>query len=878
MQSKPNPTKKNNPCPACGDNSGKCRTFDDRDLILCMNSDRAPGLRFIGNDKSGLWHQLVPENSATYQPQPRLQVVDQDPPMSLSDRHAWYENFLESKKLSERDRADLTRRGLSDDEIDELPIVSSELGYAVIFRGLDGLFVGAQWRIADPGDGARYKWQNLPGGKQFPGTGEMPIAVYPIDRPRGIALVEGLGVKPYLAAKRLQMIAIGAAGGLHTSSPTQLRQILLKYRDLPVVVVPDAGDVKNPQVMQRHARTEAMLQDMGVKAKFLWWNQLTKDHDDVDEASEDELDTARTVNFKALANLQNDHAFHETLDQIDLLRDAIADPLQRDWVLQNFAVENGLKSKGFNGATLAHLAQARKDAATDLEIVDAHDILEQEQAPKFIVAGHLLEGTVTVLAANGGSGKTTLLYDFAKAIATGHPWSHYPTRQGRCLIVQTDEPRPNIKQKLEIAKFQGVPRGSVEFLTRFRFTQFEKLADRIRRENYTFVVIDSWTAAHAGTGVDLTKSTAGENAYLLRDLAEETGCAIVIVHHLNRMGDLRDSTTLFDNVSEVWKLSKGTPEDKLLNGQRILSIEKSRSDLQGKYILEQNAANYSWVHLGEMSAPDVSGQEPLIGRIFYGMTQTPGKSYSVSEISKIHQVDYHKAETDLERLRRQGAIKARWIVYEEKGFWSYAYTTNVHQEIEAIPEPRAIAQPSKPAQKQVQSEPEISPVIEALIDESVDAAQCAIASGTPEIIEMAIAQLSRLTKPQKRMVWDRLTTEEQQGLTRICKQPDSAEVSAESDADCEVESVTSDSEITECDGFRVGDRVELTLERLDPSGLKDWLKTQKDIRGLQGEIVGIRPYRNRSPRISVRLDDGTIEETLTTFMNHATNNSADEDF
>lgn len=670
--SNPLPTKKINPCPVCGDESGKCRTFADadRDLVLCMSSDRATGFKFLGRDKSGLWNKMVPDRELPYNPPPRMQAVPSSPPMAASDRQTWYENFLATKPLSDRDRADLAGRGLTADEIGTLPVASAEIGYAVVFRGVGGSFVGSQWRMAEPGDGARYRWQNLPGGKNHPAfPEELPLAIWECDRPRGLALVEGTGIKPYLAAKKLGMIAIGAAGGLHASAPGQMRAILQQYRNLPVVIVPDAGDIKNPHVMQRHGRTEAFLQDLKIKVKFLWWNQLTKDHDDVDEADEDVLDAARFVSLKAIANIQNDHAFNETLDQVDVLQEAISDPLQRDWVLQSFAVENGLKNKGFNGSTLAQIAQARRDAREDLDVVDAHDILDHEQAPKFLIGGHLLEGTVTVLGAIGGTGKTTLLYDFAKAIATGKPWSHHPVRQGRCLIVQTDEPKPNIKQKLQVAQFRDVPRGSVEFLTRFRFTQFEKLADRVRREKYAFVVIDSWTAAHAGTGIDLTKSSAGENAYLLRDLAEEVGCAIVVVHHLNKNGDLRDSSALFDNVSEVWKLTRGTPEQQLFKYQRMLIVEKSRSDLQGLYLLEQKPADYSWEDLGEWGLPDVSGSEPVISQVWAELKN--GRSVSAYQMSQTIHQDYQKVEAALERLHRQGSLSARWIIHNDRGFWAY---------------------------------------------------------------------------------------------------------------------------------------------------------------------------------------------------------------
>jgi hypothetical protein len=286
--SKPIPTRKSNPCPICGDISGKCRTHTDSPLVLCMTSakqlDSTLGYRYIKPTRNKQWEIWVPNGDAKFDRHAwkqrteltrQIKQVEQAKVMSLDERDRFYRDWLAKGSLNERDRTDLSRRGLTNAEINELPAVSSNFGYAVVFKGLYGKFVGAQWRSAEASDGGRYRWHNLLGGKQFPGTDEMPIAVYPVDRPRGIALIEGTGVKPMLASKRLEMVALGAAGGNYVSSMTQLQAVLEEYQNLPVVIVPDAGDILNPQVIARHERTIKALQDLGIKAKFLWWNQRT---------------------------------------------------------------------------------------------------------------------------------------------------------------------------------------------------------------------------------------------------------------------------------------------------------------------------------------------------------------------------------------------------------------------------------------------------------------------------------------------------------------------------------------------------------------------------------------------------------------------------
>jgi len=295
--SKPRPTTRSNSCPICGDVKGKCRTFDDKPLVLCMTADFAPGWKAFGSTKDGLWTQFAPNtdtslpfNRDAWQRRQRQEKPALVPPtLSLEERDRFYRDWLANGSLTARDRADLQRRDITNTSI----ALSCDFGYAIPFKGLDGTYVGAQWRYADPRDGGRYRWHNLPGGKQFPGTSEMPLAVYPVAQPTMLALVEGTGVKPMLAAEQLNGIALGSAGGNHLASPIQLKAVIAAYPGLPLVAIPDAGDVLNPHVMGRHKRTAHQFPE----AKFLWWGQVTKQDNDIDEASAAELASAKLLTW-----------------------------------------------------------------------------------------------------------------------------------------------------------------------------------------------------------------------------------------------------------------------------------------------------------------------------------------------------------------------------------------------------------------------------------------------------------------------------------------------------------------------------------------------------------------------------------------------------
>ncbi|MEC4807096.1 MAG: plasmid replication protein, CyRepA1 family, partial [Jaaginema sp. PMC 1079.18] len=88
-------------------------------------------------------------------------------------------------------------------------------------------------------------------------------------------------LKSRIAAYKLGQTTIGAAGGLFTSSPQQLKQYLGNATECDIY--PDAGDLLNRQVMRRWSAVIKMLQSWGVKVNIAWWGQVAKDSLDCDE-------------------------------------------------------------------------------------------------------------------------------------------------------------------------------------------------------------------------------------------------------------------------------------------------------------------------------------------------------------------------------------------------------------------------------------------------------------------------------------------------------------------------------------------------------------------------------------------------------------------
>ena len=206
----------------------------------------------------------------------------------------------------------------------------TQRGYLCPVKNADGLIVAMQVRLytvggkgkpqdkgeAQKGKG-RYRWlssktKKRPHGQTphvYPqGKKELPLSVhYPLAiRKRQIGICEGTGVKPFLTSQRLGMPVIGAAGGQFASSPltfqeslekvaqkiqkTSLNQVnknLQKFfpnkENIELVIYPDAGDVKNPQVMRRWQKVFELLQQWEWKFTIAWWGQVEKTDPDIDE-------------------------------------------------------------------------------------------------------------------------------------------------------------------------------------------------------------------------------------------------------------------------------------------------------------------------------------------------------------------------------------------------------------------------------------------------------------------------------------------------------------------------------------------------------------------------------------------------------------------
>jgi hypothetical protein len=312
----------------------------------------------------------------------------------------------------------------------------------------------------------------------------------------------------------------------------------------------------------------------------------------------------------------------------------------------------GVKMSQANIDKLIHEGRERVYGRQELDTIDALEIAKDDKCREWLIAGILPLGSVMLLAASGGTGKSTLIYNWALNIALGQPWSKRRCKQGRSLIIQSDEPLVDTSEKLGVIGYAeaGIGAGDIAFWETWRFAHMTQLEDYVRKHRPSFIAIDSLTACLAGMDVDLVRSNAGDVLYGLRDIANKYNCSVVILHHLNKSGGLRDSTSFVDNVSEVVKLTR--QENNCDPNQFVFEWLKSRSGLTGKHGLQRSALNYGWEYQGP-----VGGSIEELDGCINAIVNRPNARFTKQQVASLMDSwDIAAIGKMLEVARRQGFI------------------------------------------------------------------------------------------------------------------------------------------------------------------------------------------------------------------------------
>jgi hypothetical protein len=314
---------RSNPCPVCGEASPDCRYSTDGELVLCHShtdfDPQHPEWHYVRISSNGVWGVFVPRKSEAFdrteweskklqreRDQLERQKEHAKNALSIPDRDKSLRKLSQSLGLSRRHQKALLDRGLSESAIesglffsiypnDDVPpgippnlpgvingkIAAGAVGIACPAFDGEGQAIGYQIRLENVTD-SKYRWAKGVESSHL-ADGELPITVIPNGKDKSqVWLSEGI-LKPFVAAHKHGLNAIGAAGGHFSGAANQVRNAIGPYRQL--ILCPDAGDINNPQVMLRWSKEIKFLESLGKSVLVAFWGQKTKDDDDIDELS-----------------------------------------------------------------------------------------------------------------------------------------------------------------------------------------------------------------------------------------------------------------------------------------------------------------------------------------------------------------------------------------------------------------------------------------------------------------------------------------------------------------------------------------------------------------------------------------------------------------
>lgn len=351
----------------------------------------------------------------------------------------------------------------------------------------------------------------------------------------------------------------------------------------------------------------------------------------------------------------DEFAYNKLIKDIRELEVKISDPGLKTWKLQKLAKQYDRSPKQLEELYFKSLiANENEPLMTWKELHDRYGDSERE----WLLHGFLPKGVVVALHAAGGTGKTRLAYDMLYSLAQGAAWNGFPaTGKRRTIVIQTDEAPIDMLDVLKRRGFTDELATSVRYKTKWTVDHIQQLRAEIEQFKPELVIIDSLTSVSRNSIFSENEVEYARPVLLLKDIAQEYNCTVLLVHHSSKEGKMRGTSAIFNSVSEVWRMGTDTSSTDPLD--RLLIIEKSRSRRPTSYRLKFEPEDSSWFYQGEAGVdennPDLSTKEAIVKFL----SDHRGIKYEATEIHEIVGGAYDHCRRCCYQLAQDGVISSQ---------------------------------------------------------------------------------------------------------------------------------------------------------------------------------------------------------------------------
>ncbi len=226
-------------------------------------------------------------------------------------------------------------------------------------------------------------------------------------------------------------------------------------------------------------------------------------------------------------------------------------------------------------------AQSGTQDTKRFQVYTAADALEPQPPIDWVIEPLFPAGSTALVVGEPGCKKTYAMLDAAICVATGANWLDFTTKQGGVLFVDEESgPRRLMRRLGDCLRGHFADKETPMFCTSlatFSATNPEDvlaIESLILQTSARLVVLD----ALADFAIGLDENSVKEMQPVFRDLrgvAERTQSAIVLIHHTNKAGSYRGSTSMKGSIDVLL-----TVESKPQSSNIDFQTEKTRDEKQ----------------------------------------------------------------------------------------------------------------------------------------------------------------------------------------------------------------------------------------------------------------------------------------------------------
>jgi len=293
---------------------------------------------------------------------------------------------------------------------------------------------------------------------------------------------------------------------------------------------------------------------------------------------------------------------------------------------------------------------------------------------EWITHGIFPRGTTNLIYGTSGDGKTLLVYDLLYHALTGQAWNNFPQTNKPCraLVIQTDESPRSIIENLG-SRLEGMGL-EVKFKTRWSLESLLYLREEIEEYAPDLLIIDSLTSVNRFSTRSENDAEYARQIYALGQMSSELNCCTVMLHHANKSGDVRGSSSIraaFDQILELKRPDDSRAWDDL---RRLLSFCKSRLRAPATYTLELQPETKTWKVTGkkdDLNFNPQAGGGTSRESIVELLTRHRGRVFENKEIGELTAISPSTVRRLTGDLEREKAIQRIKLVNRPRHPWGY---------------------------------------------------------------------------------------------------------------------------------------------------------------------------------------------------------------